>query len=293
MVAEQVFVIQIEIVVPKRAVPAQRGVEGGVQVKIPPIQPKNIPSMAVLDTSVRRRFGDRDDTPHTQRVAQDLDRLGDPLTHSHALAQRSDDLVGIGLLQLVVVHIPADEVVDILFFLRRGQGHSRADQLVDPGGEGLLMLAHLTLAEPIVRQQLHIGGPRDKAVGKPGDVKDVRAVQTQLEKDVAQPAAIQTRDRKGGAQLGKSGFHCVVDALPGPVHLLIIIGFHSDPPQYGLAPVYLIPPQKATMNFAVPRRCTRSRFSTWLEHESCGPCPAAGNCPASAEAAVGPGSCRS
>ena len=93
------------------------------------------------------------------------------------------------------------------------------------------MLTDLTLVEPIVRQKFHVGGPRDEAVGEPGDVEDAGAVQTQLEKDVAQSATIQARDRKGGAQFGKSGSHRMIDALSDPVHLLIIIGFHGDPPQ--------------------------------------------------------------
>ena len=72
--------------------------------------------LTVLDPFLRIVAADSDYTPHTQRITKHLHRFGNALADTHALSQRSDNLMGIGLFQLIVGDIFADKVVNVLLF---------------------------------------------------------------------------------------------------------------------------------------------------------------------------------
>ena len=134
--------------------------------------------------------------------------------------------MGIGLFQLVVPDILADEVVDILLLIPVALALDGADELLDAGLHRLLVGADLPFVEEVLRDQLHAGGLGTEPVGKPGHVEDFRAVQPQLQKDLAQRPPLQPGNGEGGSQSGQPRLHGVVDLLMGAAQPLIVIGLH-------------------------------------------------------------------
>ena len=103
MIPEDIFVIQIEVVVAHDAGLAQRGVKGGVQVVALAVHRYHVPGVAVADAALRRDLAQRHDAPEAEPVTQGLDGLGNALAHADALRQRAEDLVGVGLFELVIL----------------------------------------------------------------------------------------------------------------------------------------------------------------------------------------------
>ena len=227
VVPEDFFVVQIEVVVPDHPVSPQGVVKGGVQVIILPADPHNVPGVAVADALVRVVLRDDHDAPQPQGVAQGLHRLGDALAHAHPLAQRAQDLVGVGLFQLVVPHVLADEVVDVPLLFNLALVHGGAGQLGDPGGHGPLVLPDLPFVKEVLGQKLHRGGGGVDPAGEAGDIEDLRVVQAELEQDLPQLLHLQPGDGEGGAQLLQAGEDGVVGDLPGLSHAAVIVELHA------------------------------------------------------------------
>ena len=61
-----------------------------------------------------------------------LHRLCDSLTDPDTVSQRSDDLMGIRLFQLIIVHIFTDKIMHILFFFQLRKLRCRTHQLLHP-----------------------------------------------------------------------------------------------------------------------------------------------------------------
>ena len=228
MVPEQPFVIQIEVIVADDAVMAQGVVEGGIQMDILAVQLQNVPGVAVFDALFRVSLGDGDDAPQAQRVTEDFHRFGNALTYAHTLAQRADDLMGVRLFQLIVSNILTDEIMDVPLFFQRRHILRGPGQLFYPGGQSLLVVLDLGLIKQIFRQQLHILRAGGEAVSKPGYIENLRAVQPQLKKDIAELPVFQPGYRKAGGEGSKPGLHGVVCHLLMSGHLLVIIGFHRS-----------------------------------------------------------------
>ena len=81
--------------------------------------------------------------------------------------------------------------MDIKLLFPRCKRLCRADQLGDPCFHCLLVFPDLRLLKQILGNQLHFGGIRIKTVLKAHGIKNLRAVQTQLEKDVPQYPVFQ------------------------------------------------------------------------------------------------------
>ena len=191
VVPEQALVVQIEVVVPDDTVPAEGVVKRGIQVDVLAIDFQNVPGVAVFDALFRIGFGDGDDAPHAQRVTENFHRLGDALAHADTLAQRTDDLMRVGLFQFVVPDILADEIMDVPLFFQRRHILRGTGQLFHPGRQSFLMVLDLALVKKIFRHQFHVVRSLVKAVGKAGDIEDLRAVQPQLEKNIAKFPILQ------------------------------------------------------------------------------------------------------
>ena len=134
--------------------------------------------------------------------------------------------MGIGLFQLVIAHVLADEVVDIALLFPVGHGLGRTGQLGHPGGQGPLVLLDLPLVKEVLGNELHTGGLGVYPVGKAGDIEELRAVQPQAEEDLTELLSLHPGDRKGGTQVGEPLLDGVVDALAVLVQLAEIIGLH-------------------------------------------------------------------
>ena len=181
MVSEYFFVVQIEVVVPDDAIAPQGVVKGGVQVEVLSAQFHDVPGVPVADAFFRVVFGDDHDAPQTECVTEGFHRLGNPLTDTDALPQRSQDLVGVGLFQLVIAHVLADKIVDVQLLLPLAFRLYRAGQLGDPGGHGPLVLPDLSLVEEVLGEKVHAGSRRVDPAGEACDVEDLRVVQAELE----------------------------------------------------------------------------------------------------------------
>ena len=78
----------------------------------------NIPGMTVFDSLLWIITADSNDTPYSQRVQQYFHCLGNALTDTHALPQRSNDLMGIGFFQLIITYIFTDKIMHMFFFFK-------------------------------------------------------------------------------------------------------------------------------------------------------------------------------
>ena len=74
------------------------------------------------------------------------------------MAQWSDNLVGIGLLQLIIVNILTDEIVDIFFFFQLRKLCRRSCELFHPGFHGFLMILNLAFLKQIFRDEDQVRG---------------------------------------------------------------------------------------------------------------------------------------
>ena len=238
VVPEEALVVQVEVVVPEDAVLPQGVVEGGVQVIILSVQLQNVPGVAVFHATLRVCLGDGDHAPDAQGVTEDLHRLGDALAHPHAVGERTDDLVGIGLFQLVVADVGADKIVDAPLLVPDAAVLQGTGQFLHPGGEGLLLVPDLGFFKEVFWQQLHVLCAGGVAVGKAGDIEDLRAVQPQLEEEISKYAPIQPGHGKGGLQGGEPGLHGVIHCLGRFAEAMVVVGLHSrclrsDVPYHG------------------------------------------------------------
>ena len=102
VIQEDGLIVQIEIIVtdflPGHAAFSKAVIERGIQMIIGAINPDNVPGMAVFDAFFRIIAANRDHAPDSKRIAKNLYCFGNPFTNTHALPQRTNDLVGIGLL---------------------------------------------------------------------------------------------------------------------------------------------------------------------------------------------------
>ena len=194
---------------------------------IRPVQLHDVPGVAVFHAPLRICLGEGHHAPDAKRVAQRLHGLGDALAYPHALAQRADDLVGIGLFQLVIPHVPTDEIMHKLFLLPIAQAHGRAGELLDAGGHGLLVLLNLALFKQVFRHHLHAGGLGIVPVGEAHGVENLRMIQPQLQKDFGKLPRLQPRHRKRGGNGPQPGEHGMVGSLAGFVQLIVIVSFHG------------------------------------------------------------------
>lgn len=190
VIPEDVPVVQVEIVVPGRS-PLEGVVKGGVQVIALAVHRYHVPGVAVFHAPLRGRLAEGHDAGQLHRVAQGLHRFGDALAHPHPLGQGADDLVGIGLFQLVIPDVLQNEGVDGQLLVPVAFPLQGPGQTVQPGGHRLAVLADLPLVEQILRQQLHMVRPGHPPVLKPGDVEHQRRVQLQPQIDVRQLRAVQ------------------------------------------------------------------------------------------------------
>ena len=111
MVAEAAAVVQIAVVVALDA-PLQGIVERGVEMVILSADAQHVPGVAVADAALRRGLAQRHDAPEAEPVTQGLDGLGNALAHADALRQRAEDLVGVGLFELVIAHLLQNKIMD-------------------------------------------------------------------------------------------------------------------------------------------------------------------------------------
>ena len=181
MIPENIFVIQIEIVIADAdrsvLIFAQSIVEGGIQMIVLPVDADNVPGVAVFNAFFRIVSADGDDAPESQSIAENLYRFGDSLTDTDTMTKRADDFVGIWLFQLVIADIFTDKVVDIFFLIPFGKLQCRAHELVYTGSKSLLVFADLILVKNIFRDQDQIGRVLIIAVFKSYCPEDLRMVQ--------------------------------------------------------------------------------------------------------------------
>ena len=154
----------------------------------------NIPGMTVLDAFFRIISADCNHAPDPKAIAEHLHCLCNPLTYSHTLAQRTDDLMGIGLFQLIVADIFTDKIVNILLLLPLGKLCRRPDQLLHPGRQCLFMLLYLSLFKQILRFKNQIGRILIIFIMKSTGPEYLRMIQTQTEKQVCQLPAVNSGD---------------------------------------------------------------------------------------------------
>ena len=193
-----------------------------------PADPHNIPGVTVLDPFLRIVAADSDYTPHTQRITKHLHRFGNALADTHALSQRSDNLMGIGLFQLIVGDIFADKVVNVLLFFPLCELCGRSCQLFHPGLHGFLMFSDLIFLKQILRHEDDVGGVLIISIPITHHPEDLRMIQPQSEKYVIQFFRRDPRQLDLVCQRQHSLLHSVIGGLLGLVHFLVVICFHSS-----------------------------------------------------------------
>ena len=88
------------------------------------------------------------------------------------------------------------------------------------------MLLDFAFFKEVFRDQFHMVRAGIETVSKAGHIKNLRAVQPQPEKDIAELPVFQPGHGKAGGQGGESGFHSVVRRLLGLGQMLVIVSFH-------------------------------------------------------------------
>ena len=90
MVTEDVFVIQIKIIVTDTGwgvfVFAQSIIESGIQMIVLSVDPDDVPGMTVFDPFFRIVPADGDNTPYTKGITEDLYGFGDSLADTDTMA---------------------------------------------------------------------------------------------------------------------------------------------------------------------------------------------------------------
>ena len=101
------------------------------------------------------------------------------------MTQRSDNFMGIGLFQFIVVDILTDKIVDILFLFQLRKLCRRSCELFHPGIHGFLVVFDLALLKKVFRDEDQIRGIREIPVFKAGHPENLRVVKAELKKNIA------------------------------------------------------------------------------------------------------------
>ena len=197
-----------------------------------PAELYHVPGVAVFDSLLRVISAEDYHTPDSQCVTERLHRLGYALADPHALAQRADDLMGIGLFQLVIADIFTDKIVDVFFLLPWGELRSWPGQPLHPGGHGLLVLPNAPFVKQVFRLNDQIGRVRIIAIGKAGRPENIRVIQTEPEKYLTQLPPVQPGHHNAVCQTPDALLHRPVGGLFTFCHLCVVIGFHSPAPHF-------------------------------------------------------------
>ena len=116
----------------------------------------NVPGMTVFDSFFRIVAAYRDHTPDSQRIEKDLDCFGNAFADANALSQRSNDLMGICLLELIIMYILTDKVMYIFLLFPLRKALCRAHQFLYSGFHCLLMLFYFSLIKQIFRDKNNV-----------------------------------------------------------------------------------------------------------------------------------------
>ena len=232
MVTEDVFVIQIKIIVADTdriiLVSAKCIVKSGIQMIILSVDSDNVPGMAVFDTFFGIISADGDNTPDSEGIAENFYGFGDSLTDADTMAKRSDDLMGVWLFQFVIADILEDKVVDIFFLIPFRKLRCRAYKLLYAGVQSFLVLADFVFVKNVFGDQDEVGRILIMTVFKSHSPEDLRMIQTKLKKNVIEPVSVSSRDL--GQQdlirkIHKSCQHCPVCILFILRHSAVVIFF--------------------------------------------------------------------
>ena len=186
-----------------------------------------VPGVAVSYSPLRIGFTEGNDALHPHRVAQGLHRFGNALAHADPLGHRPDDLMGIGLFQLVIADILQNKVVNGQFLLQLTFPLQGPHEPLHPGGNSLLMGAYLALFKEVLRNKLHMVCPRIVPIAVPHHIKQQRRVQLQPQIYLRQPLTLQPGHPYRGRQRLQPGFHLLIGRLFCPIQPLIIVPVHT------------------------------------------------------------------
>ena len=113
----------------------------------------NIPGMPVFDPSLRVVAAQNDHAPYSKRIQQNLHCLCNALTDAHTLSQWTDNLMGIGLFQLVIAYIFTDKIVNVFLLLPFGKLHGRTNQFFHSRIHRFLVFNDLLFLKQILRNE--------------------------------------------------------------------------------------------------------------------------------------------
>ena len=144
----------------------------------------NIPGVPVFDSFFRIVTANCDHTPYSQRIQKNLHRFRNALAYPDALSKRTYDLMGICFFQFVITDIFADKIVHIFLFFPLRHLLCRADKLLYPGCQSLLMLPDLVFLKKIFRYENQVRRIFVVTIFKISYPEYFRMVQPHLEKNI-------------------------------------------------------------------------------------------------------------